>query len=552
MQRLFYGGTNMYLGVDLGSTNIKAAIYDGSMQLVGQQSRPVEYLRENGFVEFDAERYYNELAALIAQLTRDCGVSKIRQITFTGQAESLVCVDAEGRACMHAISWMDERSTEECKLLAAQFDAALCERVTGQQALLPTWPATKILWLKKNRPDVFAAAETFILLKDYIVFRLTGRKLADMSIATFTFYFDIYEKHYWTQMLDAIGIDETRLPPLVEPCSVAGPLTASAAQALGLTQDTLVNVGTLDHFAGMIGTGNVRPGGVTLSTGTVMALAVMAQEPAPRDSGIAMHYGFLPDTHVMLPVAESGGVSLEWFRRTCMPETGYDEMNRVLLARGGENPLIFLPYLVGTNAPEFDADAAGMFWGLRQEHDVFDMAHAVMEGVAFMLRKNCDAIAAKGTKPDHIIATGGGAPKDANLYQTQKALDNAKHAVKDGGTIILIGACPEGLGSKTFSDWLLAAPTAHSMVERISRNFQLGGHKAAAIAMVLEKASIDLISEMDDDFVRRIFLEPKPSAQAALDAAFRKYGPSATVLAMPHGGSTLPYLQDAGPDHSRT
>ena len=145
-------------------------------------------------------------------------------------------------------------------------------------------------------------------------------------------------------------------------------------------------------------------------------------------------------------------------------------------------------------------------------------------------------------KADIVLVSQGGAPKDANLYQTQKALDNAKHAVKDGGTIILIGACPEGLGSKTFSDWLLAAPTAHSMVERISHDFQLGGHKAAAIAMVLERASIDLVSEMDDDFVRRIFLEPKPSAQAALDAAFRKYGPSATVLAMPHGGSTLPYL----------
>ena len=145
-------------------------------------------------------------------------------------------------------------------------------------------------------------------------------------------------------------------------------------------------------------------------------------------------------------------------------------------------------------------------------------------------------------KADIVLVSQGGAPKDANLYQTQKALDNAKHAVKDGGTIILIGACPEGLGSKTFSDWLLAAPTAHSMVERISHDFQLGGHKAAAIAMVLERASIDLVSEMDDDFVRRIFLEPKPSAQAALDAAFRKYGPSPTVLAMPHGGSTLPYL----------
>ena len=305
-----------------------------------------------------------------------------------------------------------------------------------------------------------------MLLKDYIVFRLTGRKLADMSIATFTFYFDIYEKHYWTQMLDAIGIDETRLPPLVEPCSVAGPLTADAAQALGLTQDTLVNVGTLDHFAGMIGTGNVRPGGVTLSTGTVMALAVMAQEPAPRDSGIAMHYGFLPDTHVMLPVAESGGVSLEWFRRTCMPKTGYDEMNRVLLARGGENPLIFLPYLVGTNAPEFDADAAGMFWGLRQEHDVFDMAHAVMEGVAFMLRKNCDAIAAKGTKPDHIIATGGGAKSpvwcqlQADITGLPVVVPREKEAACLGAAIVA------AVSDRQYADYAQAAAHCVAMVTR--------------------------------------------------------------------------------------
>ncbi len=398
----------MYLGVDLGSTNIKAAIYDGSMQLVGQQSRPVEYLRENGFVEFDAECYFEKLASLIAQLTQKYGVQMIHQIALTGQAESLVCIDASGHALMPAISWMDERSSEECRELAAQFDASRCEQVTGQQALLPTWPATKILWLRKHRPDVFSSTATFMLLKDYIVFRLTGRKLADMSIATFTFYFDIYEKCYWQEMLNAIGISKSQLSPLIEPCTIAGPLTEAAAQALGLSSQTLVNVGTLDHFAGMIGTGNVHPGGITLSTGTVMALAVMAQEPAPRSSGIAMHYGFLPDTHVMLPVAESGGVSLEWFRRTCMGTINYDKLNSVLSSRS-ENTLIFLPYLVGTNAPEFDSDAVGMFWGLRQEHDAFDMARAVMEGVAFMLRKNCDIITAKGTSLEHIIATGGGA-----------------------------------------------------------------------------------------------------------------------------------------------
>ena len=141
-----------------------------------------------------------------------------------------------------------------------------------------------------------------------------------------------------------------------------------------------------------------------------------------------------------------------------------------------------------------------------------------------------------------VLVSQGGAPKDANLYQTQKALDNAKHAVKKGGTIILIGACPEGLGSAKFAEWLQSAPDAHSMVERIGRDFQLGGHKAAAIAMVLESAQIDLVSEMEPDFVRSIFLNPQPSAQAAFDAAMKRYGPEASVIAMPFGGATLPIV----------
>ena len=106
----------MYLGVDLGSTNIKAAVYDENMNLLGRRSSPVVYLRENGFVEFDAEQYYRELLALIGGLVRDCGVQTVRQIAFTGQAESLVCVGRDGRPLMNAISWMDERSTEECAL----------------------------------------------------------------------------------------------------------------------------------------------------------------------------------------------------------------------------------------------------------------------------------------------------------------------------------------------------------------------------------------------------------------------------------------------------
>ena len=147
-------------------------------------------------------------------------------------------------------------------------------------------------------------------------------------------------------------------------------------------------------------------------------------------------------------------------------------------------------------------------------------------------------------RADIVLVSQGGAPKDANLYQTQKALDNAKHAVKDGGTIILIGACSEGLGSAKFEQWLKQAPDAHSMIARVHQHFELGGHKAAAIAMVLEYAQIDLVSEMPDDFVRSIFLNPQPSAQRALDEAFQKYGADATVLAMPFGGATLPVVTE--------
>lgn len=397
----------MYIGVDLGSTNLKAALYDENLTCIDQKGAPVEYIRQGEFIEFDAKKYFDCLTAILSQLMAE-HPCKVVQIAFTGQAESLVCLDAQGVPVCNAISWMDERSGEECEILDKQFSARQCHQITGQQAVLPTWPATKILWLRRNRPEIFNKVATYMLLKDYIVYCLTGRKCADMSIATFSFYFDIYGKCYWKQMLDAIGITEQQLPPLVEPCTVVGTLTPAAAAATGLSVETKVNTGTLDHFAGMIGTGNTAPGGMTLSTGTTMVLTAMTDGIPDPDCDMALHYGFLPDTYIMLPVMESGGVCLDWFRRTCMGNMDYDTLNQELL-QAPDTGLLFLPYLVGTNAPEFDREATGVFFGLRQEHTNIQMAKAVMEGVCFVLRKNCDDILSKGTKISGIVATGGGA-----------------------------------------------------------------------------------------------------------------------------------------------
>ena len=166
-----------------------------------------------------------------------------------------------------------------------------------------------------------------------------------------------------------------------------------------------------------------------------------------------------------------------------------------------------------------------------------DVTKAHREGCAFL-----DSLYEKKIpqRADIVIVSQGGAPKDLNLYQTQKALDNAKHAVKPGGTILLVGSCQEGLGEHVFEDWIMRAEKPQDLIRWVREDFKLGGHKAAAIAMVLENASISLISKMDPALVRKSFLDPYEDLQKAFDDAFAKYGDKATVLVMPYGGSTLP------------
>lgn len=166
-----------------------------------------------------------------------------------------------------------------------------------------------------------------------------------------------------------------------------------------------------------------------------------------------------------------------------------------------------------------------------------DVTLAHREGCKFLDKTYLKLLDARA---DIVLVSQGGAPKDLNLYQTQKALDNAKHAVKDGGIIIVMGSCKEGIGEKVFEEWIMEAKTHKDLIDRVQANFRLGGHKAAAIAMVLEKADVYLVSEMPDELVEKCFLKPYHTAQEALDAAFEKLGKNATVIAMPYGGSTLP------------
>ena len=459
------------LSIDLGTTNVKTAVYDSSLRELGIESETVSYSSAGDFVEFDPEAYFQAIVRLILKAGaggKQKNREDIAEICLTGQAESLVMLDRVGKPVCPGISWMDMRSRRECEELSAAFPADLCYSVTGQPELIPTWPITKILWMKRNRPEVFDRVSRFLLLKDYIVFRLCGTPLGDQSIYGFSHYFNVRKKCFFSEILRYCSVSEEQLPETAPSGSIAGKLLREFhTPEAGLTARTLINIGTLDHFAGMLGTGNVNAGAVNESAGTVLSLAVMAEENSLEKSGLPFYCGPFPESYVLLPVCESGGYSLEWYRKEFMPEISFARIDEGILSREGVTPPLFLPYLAGTNSPDFNRDASGVFFGFRGNHNSFDFARGVMEGVAYLLKMNLDYIEEAGIPVSRLISTGGGAK--SNFWTQLKADITGKEILVPENTeacclgAAMMGAVREG----SFSSFREAADSC----VRISRRY---------------------------------------------------------------------------------
>jgi nickel-dependent lactate racemase len=183
---------------------------------------------------------------------------------------------------------------------------------------------------------------------------------------------------------------------------------------------------------------------------------------------------------------------------------------------------------------------------------VVDGQHKILSAVAGEVtaahRRGCEAIARRGKvkvtrKADIVIASSGGFPKDINLLQAHKGMENAAYFVRDGGILILAAECREGMGNQIFEDWMLAASSPAEILERIQREFVLGGHKAAGIAKIEQRAKVYFVSAMPDDFVRRLFMTPADGPQQALQAALKNLGPGSQVLVLPQAGSIIPDIE---------
>lgn len=399
------------IAIDLGTTNIKVASYTDEAQPIHLFSEKVIYQSENNMVTFDPEKYFD----VICKLLRQCFCASLPEINqsrleivLTGQAESLVLLGADDRPIMSGISWLDFRSLLQCEELEQEFPPSVSYPITGQPKLIPTWPVTKLLWLRQNDSTCFNKIHRILLLKDYIIFCLTGEAVGEYSIYPFSHYFDLTHKTYWHDILSYTGIKESQLPSLATPCSIAGTLLPSVSQELSLPPETIVNVGTLDHFAGMIGTGNIRQGSVNESAGTVSSIATFAKDIPSADAGIPFYCGPFKDSYIYLPVCESGGISLDWFKDNILGGLSYHDLACGIKTCAMDDLPIFLPYITGINPPDYHTGTSGVFYGLHVNHTRFHMAAAVMTGVACLLKKNILYFEANHIPVNRIISTGGG------------------------------------------------------------------------------------------------------------------------------------------------
>jgi sugar (pentulose or hexulose) kinase len=413
----------LLLGVDLGTTAIKGGLHRLDGSVVASASRDYDLITPSpAVVEVPAATYWSAFTDVVHALLRGSGVDRrrIAAIGISAQGETLLPVGPDGAALRNAIVWLDNRAQDESAELDDRFGRELTYQVTGQPGMLPTWPAAKILWLARHEPETFARTAKFLLLEDYFIGRLTGRAVCEGSLATSTCYWDFRSKQWWPEMLTAIGIDAGQLPDLTEPGSPAGPLQPAVASELGLDPATLVCAGALDQACGAIGVGNVQPGILSENTGTAVALCATLDGPR-LDPALRMpcHYHGVPDTY-MFHTFTSGGLVLRWFRdEFCEADveaagrTGQDAYD--LLARraasvpAGSDGLIVLPHLQGAMAPDANPDARGVVLGLALHHGRDHLARAILESVAFVIRRNVEVLEELGVRVDSIRASGGGA-----------------------------------------------------------------------------------------------------------------------------------------------
>lgn len=432
----------MYLGIDLGTSEVKALVIDENGDIVFSHSAPLTIQRPHPhWSEQSPLVWWQATDYLMTTLREKCGQhwSAIKGIGLSGQMHGAVLLDQQGEVIRPAILWNDTRCAAECAELERM--APELHQIAGNLAM-PGFTAPKLLWVRKHEPENFKRLRTVLLPKDYLRFRMTGKKISDMSDSAGTLWLDVAKRDWSDVLLNKCGLSRDNMPALVEGSEVSARLNADIAERWGLNASVIVAGGGGDNAVSAIGVGAVDPGDAFISLGTSGVLFVVneAYRPAPA-SAVHAFCHVLPQRWHQMSVMLSAASCLQWFCRLVgITETALLEEVAQLSEEEKAAAPLFLPYLSGERTPHNDPNAKGMFHGLTHTSNRATMGYAVLEGVSFGLADGLRVLQESGTKIQQCSLVGGGARSPLWAQLLADVLDMPVATHKGGETGGALGA----------------------------------------------------------------------------------------------------------------
>lgn len=408
---------SLFIGVDVGTTAIKAGAYDEHGKLLAYDRKPMKVMRPaEGWSEQDMNLLWETTQSCLADAIAQVDGPAVRTIGVCGQGDGLWLLDAEKKPLRNAILWNDQRATQQ---IAKWVEDGTSDKIQ-QYCQTANWPGTAgaaLRWLTDEEPETLEAAAHILFCKDWIGYCLTGKITADFSDATIPFY-DLGNKRYAPEVFTLLGLPDlsSKMARPQPATNSAGTLRPELAQQLGVSPDTSVAVGAIDLASMMTGLGLNAPGDMCFILGTTAVFSYVAP-PTPfagAIDGATVHHPFTEDwIRVLAP--QSGASAFDWFAGLHPSAFGglsageiAEQINEMAAdIAPGSNGVTFLPYLTGERAPFVAPHATASFLGMTSKTSKADMARAVMEGASFSLRHCVESAAVKPS--DTITLTGGGA-----------------------------------------------------------------------------------------------------------------------------------------------
>lgn len=409
------------LTFDVGTTAIKTCLFDKALSCLAIRTDEYTLSTENGTVELDCDVYWNTIRHAVSEIKKEVPAASVQAICLTTQGETMIPVDREGNPLHRAVVWLDDRAKEQADEISGILSTKAMYDRTGVTDMNGFVPLAKLLWFKQKEPEIYKRAYKFLLLEDYIIYRLTGKFVTEKSLLTSTAYYDIRDDRYWLELLEQLGLDAEKLPQILDCGQFVETLSEAAQADLGLQKDVKVFAGAMDQIAAAIGGGGMQDGVVTATVGTAMVLtsAITSMDEC-TDESLIVYRGIQENQYAILPLCSTAGAVFKWYKDQCSAlvvekckETGEDPYDWLCQEASGVAPgadgVIHLPYFAGSLQPVLLPDAKGVFFGLGLTTNHASMTRAVLESIGYMLRENLEMLKSFGISPKRVHFFGGGA-----------------------------------------------------------------------------------------------------------------------------------------------